>query len=42
MKSLQNGDEAGFLRGNDPGYRISPYRGSGPAVFRFKVAVYDR
>ena len=43
-KALHNGDEAGFLRGNNPTYRIGAYRTypSEPAIFKFKVLVYDR
>jgi len=43
-KALHNGDEAGFLRGNNPTYSIRAYRTypSEPAIFKFKVLVYDR
>jgi len=43
-KALHNGDEAGFLRSGDPNYRISAYRKNPaePAIFKFKVVVYDR
>jgi len=42
--ALHNGDEAGFLRSGDPNYRISAYRKNPaePAIFQFKVLVYDR
>ncbi|BCM93509.1 hypothetical protein IAD21_05400 [Abditibacteriota bacterium] len=39
---LHNGDEAGFLRSGDPIYRVSGYHTSDPAIFRFKVAKYER
>lgn len=43
-KALHNGDEAGFLRGDNPSYGIRAYRSnpSEPAIFNFKVLVYDR
>ena len=43
-KALHNGDEAGFLRSDDPTYRISAYRVSPtePAIFHFKAVVYDK
>jgi hypothetical protein len=43
-KALHNGDEAGFLRGDNPSYSIRAYRSnpSEPAIFHFKVLVYDR
>jgi hypothetical protein len=43
-KVLHNGDEAGFLRGDDPAYSIRSYKTtpSEPGIFKFKVVVYDR
>jgi hypothetical protein len=43
-KVLHNGDEAGFLRSDNPTYGIRGYRTnpSEPAIFRFRVLVYDR
>ena len=43
-KALHNGDEAGFLRGDNPSYGIRAYRSnpSEPTIFKFKVLVYDR
>jgi hypothetical protein len=42
--ALHNGDEAGYLRGDDPRYRISGYRSSSPggAIFNFTVVVNDQ
>jgi hypothetical protein len=41
---LHNGDEAGFLRGGDPEYRIGAYHVNPPepAIFHFKVVINDR
>jgi hypothetical protein len=41
---LNNGDEAGFLRGDNPTYGIRAFRTypSKPAIFKFKVLVYDK
>jgi len=43
-KALHNGDEAGFLRSDNPSYGIRAYRTnpSEPAIFHFKVLVYGR
>lgn len=43
-KALHNGDEAGFLRSDNPTYGIRAYRTnpSEPAIFHFKVLVYDK
>ncbi|MCJ7447679.1 MAG: DUF5597 domain-containing protein [Bacteroidales bacterium] len=43
-KMLHNGDEAGFLRSDNPTYGIRAYRTNPPepAIFNFKVLVYDR
>jgi hypothetical protein len=43
-KALHNGDEAGFLRGNNPTYSIRAYRTypSEPAIFHFKVLTYNK
>jgi hypothetical protein len=38
---VHNGDEAGFLRSGDPVYGIRS-RTDEPAIFRFKVMVYDK
>ncbi|MBN1998319.1 DUF5597 domain-containing protein [candidate division KSB1 bacterium] len=42
--ALHNGDEAGFLRGDNPTYSIRAYRTypPKPAIFQFKVLVYDK
>jgi hypothetical protein len=41
---LNNGDEAGFLRGDSPTYGIRAFRTypSAPGIFKFKVLVYDK
>jgi hypothetical protein len=41
---LHNGDEAGFLRSDNPTYGIRAYRTNPPepSIFRFKVLVYDK
>jgi hypothetical protein len=41
---LHNGDEAGFLRNDNPTYGIRAYRTNPaePAIFKFKVLVYDK
>jgi len=41
---LLNGDEAGFLRGDNPSYTIRAYKSSPskPTVVKFKTVVYDR
>lgn len=43
-KMLHNGDEAGFLRSDNPTYGIRAYRTNPaePAIFKFKVLVYDK
>ncbi|MFA5820323.1 MAG: DUF5597 domain-containing protein [Bacteroidales bacterium] len=43
-KALHNGDEAGFLRSDNPTYGIRAYRTnpSEPAIFKFKVLIYER
>jgi beta-galactosidase GanA len=43
-KTLYNGDEAGFLRGDNPSYAIRGYHSTPaePAIFKFKVAVYNK
>jgi len=43
-KILHNGDEAGFLRSDNPAYGIRAYRSnpSEPAIFKFKTLVYDK
>jgi hypothetical protein len=42
--ALHNGDEAGFLRGDSPSYRIGRYQTNPtePAIFKFKVVVNDK
>lgn len=43
-KMLHNGDEAGFLRSDNPAYGIRAYRTypAEPAIFHFKVLIYDK
>ena len=43
-RMLHNGDEAGFLRGDNPTYGIREYHTfpTEPAIFHFKVLVYDK
>ncbi len=43
-KILNNGDEAGFLRGDNPTYGVRAYHSftSEPAIIKFKVLVYDK
>ena len=42
-QGLHNGDEAGFLRGDDPSHRIrSLFYPSDPAVMRFSVISYNK
>jgi hypothetical protein len=42
--TLHNGDEAGFLRSDNPSYRIGGYQTNPPepAIFGFKVVVNDK
>jgi len=42
--TLHNGDEAGFLRSDNPSYRIGGYQTNPPepAIFSFKVVVNDK
>jgi hypothetical protein len=41
---LHNGDEAGFLRGDNPSYAVRAFRSnpSEPAIFKFHVIIYDK
>ena len=42
--AIHNGDEAGFLRSDNPSYRIGKYQTNPPkpAIFSFKVVVNDK
>ncbi len=44
QKVLLNGDEAGFLRGDNPSYGIRAYQTmpSEPGILKFKVIAYDK
>ena len=43
-KVLLNGDEAGFLRSDDPVYSVRAYKSTPPepAIIKFRAVVYDR